>query len=103
MVCLAIGTMAEQTFVEIVCGKCGSDNVSRDAWGDWDVAAQQWVLRTVFDYAYCHRCDCETRLIERELSEPPPSNVRVGWAQDAAEIARLEQHEEKRDPGSGPG
>lgn len=55
----------EAVKVRIICGTCGSENVSRDAWGDWDVATQRWVLRTVFDYAYCHACDCETRLEER--------------------------------------
>jgi hypothetical protein len=28
------------------------------------VATQAWVLRTVFDYAHCHACDGETRLVE---------------------------------------
>jgi hypothetical protein len=50
--------------IRIVCRTCGSEDVSRDAWGDWDVATQQWVLRTVFDYAHCHACDTETRLEE---------------------------------------
>jgi hypothetical protein len=30
--------------------------------GDWDMAAQAWVLRQIFDYAYCHACDAETRI-----------------------------------------
>ena len=38
--------------------------MSRDAWGDWDVAAQDWVLLTAFDYAHCHACDGETRIVE---------------------------------------
>jgi hypothetical protein len=50
--------------IQIVCGTCGSTDVSRDAWGVWDFAAQEWVLRTVFDYAFCHACDGETRLEE---------------------------------------
>jgi hypothetical protein len=50
--------------IRIVCGTCGSEDVSRDAWGDWDVRTQTWVLRTVFDYAHCHACDGETRLVE---------------------------------------
>ncbi|HEX8401031.1 MAG TPA: hypothetical protein VF628_04935 [Allosphingosinicella sp.] len=44
--------------------------MSRDAWSDWDVKAQQWVLRVAFDYAHCHRCDCETSLKEVQLSPP---------------------------------
>ena len=53
--------------IRIVCGTCGSEDVSRDAWGDWDVAAQDWVLRCVFDYAHCHACDGESRLVEVPL------------------------------------
>ena len=54
----------EEPKVRMVCGTCGSTDVSRDAWGDWDVSTQEWVLRTVFDYAFCHACDAETRLEE---------------------------------------
>jgi hypothetical protein len=53
--------------IAIVCGACGSDEVSRDAWANWDVQAQEWVLGSVFDYGHCHRCDGESRLIEVEL------------------------------------
>ncbi len=53
--------------VRIVCETCGSTDVSRDAWGDWDANSQQWVLRCVFDYAHCHACDGETRLAEVPL------------------------------------
>jgi hypothetical protein len=52
----------------MVCNSCGSDEVSRDAWADWDVKNQQWVLGSVFDYGHCHNCDGETRLIEVELA-----------------------------------
>jgi len=30
----------EELKVRIVCGACGSEDVSRDAWGDWDVNTQ---------------------------------------------------------------
>jgi hypothetical protein len=53
--------------IQIVCGTCGSTDVSRDAWGDWNVEWQEWELRTVFDYAHCHRCDDETRPAEVPL------------------------------------
>jgi hypothetical protein len=56
----------------MICSACGSDEVSRDAWADWDAARQEWVLGAVFDYAHCHRCDRETSLIEVELSGPAP-------------------------------
>lgn len=55
----------EEPKVRMICENCGSEDVSRDAWGHWDVEAQDWVLRTVFDYAHCHACDGETRIAER--------------------------------------
>jgi hypothetical protein len=51
--------------VEYVCDICGSDQVSRDAWADWDTATQQWTLGAVFDYAHCHRCEKKTHLTKR--------------------------------------
>jgi uncharacterized OB-fold protein len=55
--------------IEIFCGKCGSTVVTRDAWAEWDVALQDWQLGAVYDYAYCHSCEAETRLEEREVSD----------------------------------
>ena len=50
--------------IDIVCKTCGSNNVSRDAWANWDSAAQQWVLGAVFDSAQCHVCENGTSLAE---------------------------------------
>jgi len=52
----------------MVCSRCGSDDVSRDAWADWNTGTQQWVLRCAFDYAHCHKCDGETSITEVELA-----------------------------------
>lgn len=60
-------TPRKEQRIQFVCGTCSSTDVSRDAWGDWDVAAQEWVLRAVFDYAHCHTCDGETRLVTASL------------------------------------
>ena len=35
--------------IDIICGTCGGNNVSRDAWANWDTRTQQWVLGAVFD------------------------------------------------------
>lgn len=64
--------------VTYVCNTCGSDDVSRDAWAEWDVEEQRWVLRTEFDYAHCHRCDSETRLIEVKLNPPERVVIELG-------------------------
>lgn len=51
-----------------VCNTCGSDLVTRDAWAEWNVNEQEWVLGQAFDYAFCHKCEGETRLVEVELA-----------------------------------
>lgn len=48
--------------VQFVCSWCGSVRVSRDAWADWDVGRQEWVLGVVFDDGFCHRCEREREL-----------------------------------------
>jgi hypothetical protein len=53
----------------MVCSQCGSDQVSRDAWANWDTVEQQWVLGAVFDYAHCNKCDRETSIIQIELAD----------------------------------
>ena len=50
-----------------VCDACGSDLVTRDAWAEWNVEEQDWVLGAAYDYAFCHKCECECRLMEVEL------------------------------------
>ncbi|MDQ2893146.1 MAG: hypothetical protein M3R64_08690 [Pseudomonadota bacterium] len=54
--------------IDIVCGTCGSTNVSRDAWASWDKATQDWVLGAVFDAAFCHDCEAERSLEEIQIS-----------------------------------
>jgi hypothetical protein len=51
-----------------VCNMCGGNIVTRDAWAEWDVAEQEWVLGAAYDYAFCHDCQAETRLVEVELA-----------------------------------
>ncbi len=58
--------------IAIICGTCGSDLVTRDAWAEWDVEEQVWALGAVYDYAFCHKCECETRLGEVDLATAAP-------------------------------
>lgn len=46
----------------MVCEKCRSELVTRDAWAEWDVDDQEWVLGAVYDYAYCHECQGDARI-----------------------------------------
>jgi hypothetical protein len=48
----------------MVCAACGSEEVTREAWAEWDVEAQDWRLGAVFDHAWCHRCQRSARIGE---------------------------------------
>lgn len=50
--------------MQIVCSTCGSANVRRDAWAEWQPETQEWVLGSVFDYGECDVCEGESRLEE---------------------------------------
>lgn len=53
--------------IEMICARCGGDNVMRDAWAVWDATAQEWSLGAVFDYGYCDDCERETTIEERSI------------------------------------
>lgn len=55
--------------IQIVCKYCGSDDVKRDAWAEWNPEAQKWVLSSVFDEAFCECCEGSTTLAEQPLEE----------------------------------
>jgi DNA-directed RNA polymerase subunit RPC12/RpoP len=38
------------------CLKCGSDDVSRDAYAAWNANTQEWELQSVQDNAVCQNC-----------------------------------------------
>ena len=59
--------MATDGKIDIICGTCGGNKVSRDAWANWDTRTQQWALGAVFDYGHCHDCNGESRLEEVPL------------------------------------
>ena len=52
-----------------VCKHCGSSDVRKDAWAEWDEDKQEWVLAEFFDNDYCMTCDCETRIVDKEINE----------------------------------
>lgn len=53
--------------IKIVCGKCSTENVRQDAWAEWDVAAQKWVLGSTYDQGFCEECEDERTLMEVEI------------------------------------
>lgn len=61
--------MSENQRVRMVCAYCGGEDVMRDAWAEWDIEKQDWVLRSVFDHTHCESCDGDTSLSEVEVVE----------------------------------
>lgn len=55
----------ESPRVEYACERCGGVAVTRDAWAEWSLERQDWTLSEIFDFAFCHACHRETRLVER--------------------------------------
>jgi hypothetical protein len=60
----ACSAKAAEPRLDFVCRDCGGNNVTRDAWAEWDIEIQDWVLGSAFDYAFCHDCEAETTLEE---------------------------------------
>ena len=52
--------------IKKVCSKCGSDDVWCDGTAVWCEETQDWVLQTVYQYSYCHNCDGDTTLVDKE-------------------------------------
>ena len=82
--------------LRMVCAHCGGTNVGRDAYAEWDEAAQRWTLGTVFDNADCQDCEGETSIIEQPTDEgndsqqQPAPNIpalvdALAWALDQIE------------------
>lgn len=54
--------------LRMVCAACSSEQVTRDAWAEWNIEAQDWQLAAVFDFAHCHRCQATTHIEARPLA-----------------------------------
>lgn len=54
---------------KLVCSRCNSEFVQVEAYVEWSVPMQCWVVRTVFDDAICLDCDGETALDWKEISK----------------------------------
>lgn len=55
--------------VRKVCKHCGSTDVRKDAWAEWDEDKQEWVLGDVFDDDYCMTCEYETIIIDKKIND----------------------------------
>jgi hypothetical protein len=43
------------------CSTCGSRDVVRDSWSEWNFAIGEWVLKSVFEHHACDKCGGETK------------------------------------------
>ncbi len=68
----------------MVCEECRSALVTRDAWAEWDVDQQEWVLGAIFDYAYCHKCEADANIDEMPIRKPRKQKSNKPLAIDGA-------------------
>jgi hypothetical protein len=61
-----MGMIKIKTRKIMVCATCGSQDVKRDAWAEWDKEGQRWELSETFDHAFCDRCEGETTVEARD-------------------------------------
>lgn len=62
-----MATPPKQSTLRMICSRCGSERVLRDAYAKWNVRSHKWVLQNVFDFAVCESDECdggETRIDE---------------------------------------
>jgi hypothetical protein len=57
--------------VTYLCARCESVLVTLDAWAEWNVDQQEWVLGATYDHTFCHKCEGQTHLVEVELAPAP--------------------------------
>lgn len=55
--------------VDMRCPECGSFNVLKDAYAEWDVDKQEWALHAVYDDCRCDACGCDITPDEVEVHE----------------------------------
>ena len=59
----------------MVCGHCGGEDISADAWAIWNTQEQAWEVQggDVFDKGhYCADCDGECRIEAVPIDTPTP-------------------------------
>lgn len=63
--------------IRMICPKCGSAEVLRDAYASWDEDAQAWALSATFDDFTCGGCGSQWIKPEEEeiADEPVPVEV----------------------------
>lgn len=56
--------------IKYICPDCGGENVLNDAYAEWDVKKQKWVLQNTFDEFICDDCNAgEITPLEIEVKQ----------------------------------
>lgn len=59
------------TKIRIECSTCGSTDVRRDAYAEWNVQTQEWELHSVYDNFVCEDCGGECSVDEVDDDATP--------------------------------
>lgn len=67
----ALGVPLEGKRIKKVCSLCGSEDVLIDAYAQWDVEKQDFVLNCTFEYSFCfcNKCQGECGIIDVEVKD----------------------------------
>lgn len=66
--------MASDKKVRMVCSVCHSPEVLADAYVQWDVSRQDWVVFSVFEKGgHCDECDGEARFEAQPVNPAGPA------------------------------
>ena len=57
--------------IKKICGKCGSEDVLIDAYAQWNVEKQDFVLNCTFEHSFCfcNKCQGECGIIDVEVKD----------------------------------
>lgn len=60
-----------------VCSACGSEDVTKDAWAEWDIEKQDWVLQNVYDDTFCQTCEESQKVNWLPVKPAPPIPMNI--------------------------
>lgn len=95
-----------ETKFKMVCRRCGSNRVLRDAWAEWSIEHQVWELQNVFDHAVCESRTCDGNETSIDMVEITQGEDDAGTAEnqgtDQASSSREEVDHETGPSSFGP-